>query len=128
MGIPDSSFRRRLLIESLTVLAADARIQVAWLVRYGVMADEIVLDFDHAVRMAGGLVEEGQLDRGVLPDLREIDAVLTAMGEAGNTDQWTREALFADDGWGRARQLARRVLVAELGDWQRPLPEITIMR
>ncbi|MFJ5779438.1 hypothetical protein [Streptomyces sp. NPDC093094] len=128
MGTPDSSFRRRLLIDSLTVLAADVQTQVAWLVRHGVMADEIALDFDHAVRMADGLVEDEQLDRGVLPDLREIDAVLTAMGEADNADQWRSKALSADEGWGRARQLARRVLVAELGDWQRPLPEITIIR
>lgn len=41
---PDPSFRRHLLIESLTMLAADAQTQVAWLNKHGVMTDEIALD------------------------------------------------------------------------------------
>ncbi|WP_370417011.1 hypothetical protein AB8O64_00120 [Streptomyces sp. QH1-20] len=59
MEIPDPSFRRRLLIESLTVVAAEASVQVAWLDRHGVLADEIALDFGDAFRMAGRLKEEG---------------------------------------------------------------------
>lgn len=121
-------FRRRLLLESLTVLAADAQTQVAWLAKHGVMADEIALDFDHAFGMAAALVEEGQLDRGALPDLREIDAVLGEMSGAENADRWTRDALSVDERWGRARRTARRVLVAELGEWQQPLPEISVIR
>ncbi|MFD7446947.1 hypothetical protein [Streptomyces sp. NPDC059909] len=55
VGSPDSSFRR-LLIESLTLLAAGAAAQVAWLDEHDVVADEIALDFDHAFRMAEHLV------------------------------------------------------------------------
>lgn len=62
MEIPGSSFRRRLLIESLTVLAADARSQVAWLDRHGAVTDEIALDFTHAFGMAEALVDAGQHD------------------------------------------------------------------
>ncbi|MGP4052765.1 hypothetical protein [Streptomyces sp. 2A115] len=127
MKSPDSSFRRRLLLESLTVLAADAQTQVAWLAKHGVLTDEIALDVDHACGMAEALVEEGQLDRVALPDLREINAVLSEMSGAKNTDRWSRDALFADEGWGRARRAARRVLVAELGEWQQPLPEISVI-
>lgn len=128
MESPDPSFRRRLLIESLTVLAADAQTQVAWLARHDVVTDEIALDFYHAFGMAEVLVEEGQLDRGVLPDLREIDAVLSEMSGAEHAGWWTTDALCVDEGWSRARRVARRVLAAELGDWQQPLREISVIR
>ena len=116
------------MLESLTVLAAEAQTQATWLAKHGVMTDEIALDFDHTFGMTEALVEEGQLDRGALPDLREIDAVLGEMSGAENADRWTRDALPADEGWGRARPAARRVLVAELGEWQQPLPEISVIR
>ncbi|MGH4029261.1 hypothetical protein ACQB60_10045 [Actinomycetota bacterium Odt1-20B] len=131
---PGSSFRRRLLIESLTLLAADAAAQTAWLDAYGVATDEIALDFDHAFGMTEGLVAgagagaEGQLDQGVMADLREIDALLGEMSGAENADRWTRAALSADAGWSRARELARRVLVAELGEWNVALSEICVIR
>ncbi|MGJ5760745.1 hypothetical protein [Streptomyces galbus] len=125
---PGPLFRRRLLLESLAVLAADAPSQVAWLAKHDVVTDEMALDFDHAFAMAEALVGEGQLGRRVLPDLREIDAVLSAMSGAQNAGRWTREALSADEGWSQARRLARRVLIAELGEWQQPLPKISVVR
>ncbi|QWA25989.1 hypothetical protein KJK32_00350 [Streptomyces sp. JCM17656] len=115
-------------MESLTMLAADAQTQVAWLVKHGVMTDEIALDFDHALRMAEALVAEGQLAGEVTADLREIDVILGGMSDGENTDRWTSDALAADEGWAQARRLARRVLVAELGEWQQPLPDITVIR
>ncbi|MFD8535224.1 hypothetical protein [Streptomyces rubrogriseus] len=128
MESSDPSFRRRLLIEALTVLAADAQVQVSWLVRHPVMTDEIVLDFDHAFRMAEALVAEGELARRLMADLREIDVVLSKMSGGRNADRWTRDALSTDEGWALARRLARRVLVAELGEWRQPLPEISVIR
>ncbi|MFJ6636213.1 hypothetical protein ACIQMR_33240 [Streptomyces sp. NPDC091376] len=128
MEIPGPLFRRRLLIESLIVLAADSGPQVSWLVAHGVMPDEIALDFDHAFGMAEALVADGQLTRDVLPDLREIDEVLSSMSGAEHAGRWTTGALDTDEGWALARGLARRVLVAELGEWQHPLPEIVVIR
>ncbi|MFF7074538.1 hypothetical protein [Streptomyces pseudovenezuelae] len=110
MESPDPSFRRRLLMEALTVLAADAQTQVTWLVRHAVMTDEIALDFDHSFRMAETLVAEGQLARKVMADLQEIDVILSGMSGGENADRWTRDALFTDEGWALARRLARRVL------------------
>ncbi len=98
------------------MLAADAPVQVAWLVRHAVAADEIALDFDHAFRMAEALVDEGQLAPGVMADLREIERILNGMSGGENADRWTREALSTDEGWALARQLARRVLIAEWGE------------
>ncbi|MDH6521764.1 hypothetical protein M2163_001244 [Streptomyces sp. SAI-135] len=91
-------FHRRLLIESLTVLAADAQSQIAWLDRRGVVTDEIAPDFDHAFGIVEALGDAGHLDGGVLPDLREIDAVLSAMSGARNADRWSRNALSFDQG------------------------------
>jgi hypothetical protein len=122
------SFRRRLLVESLTVLAADASVQVAWLERHDVPTDEIALDFDHAFRMTGRLVEEGQLSRNVLPELRDIDVVFNEMSGEQNAARWTRDALASDAGWIKARQLARRILVGELGEWRASMPEICVIR
>ncbi len=110
------------------MLAADAQTQVAWLVKHCVMTDEFALDFDHAFRMAEALVAEGELASEVMADLREINVLLSAMSGAENADRWTRDALSDDEGWAQARQMARRVLVAELGAWQQPLPEITVIR
>ncbi|WP_328946061.1 hypothetical protein OG259_36080 [Streptomyces sp. NBC_00250] len=128
METPDASFRRRLLIESLTVLAADAQIQAAWLDRHGVVTDEIALDFDHAFGLADELVAQGRLTSGVMADLEGIDVILSGMSGGENHDRWTRDALSTDEGWAEARRLARRVLVAELGEWERSLPEITVVR
>ncbi|MFE1337448.1 hypothetical protein ACFW6K_07220 [Streptomyces sp. NPDC058733] len=122
------SFRRRLLFESLAIMAADAASQVAWLTKHGVVTDEIALDFSHAFGMAEALANEGQLSCGVLPDLRQIDAVLDEMSGAESADRWAKDTLSVDEGWHRARRLARQVLVAELGEWRLPLPEITVIR
>ncbi|MFI1767777.1 hypothetical protein ACH41H_37825 [Streptomyces sp. NPDC020800] len=128
MENPNPSFRLRLLAEALTVLAADAQTQVAWLVKHRLGADEIALDFEHALRVAEGLAEESLLDRAVLLHLREIDAVFNGMSGAESTDRWTLDALSADEGWARTRELARLVLAAHLGGWEKPLPQIGIIR
>ncbi|MEU4089626.1 hypothetical protein [Streptomyces aureus] len=54
MDEPDFMVLRGLLINSLSVLAADASVQTAWLDEHAVAADEIALDFDHAFRMPTG--------------------------------------------------------------------------
>ncbi|MEV4870395.1 hypothetical protein [Streptomyces syringium] len=128
MEIPDPSFRRRLLIESLTVVAAEASVQVTWLDRHGVLADEIGLDFDDAFRMAGRLAEEGLLGREVLPDIRAIGAIFHEMSGQDDVRRWTKNALSTDEGRQQARRLARKILVAELGEWSLPMPEICVVR
>ncbi|MET9645197.1 hypothetical protein [Streptomyces syringium] len=128
MEIPDPSFRRRLLIESLTVVAAEASVQVAWLYRHGVLADEIALGFDDAFRLAGRLAEEGLLGREALPALRALGVIFHEMSGQEDAGRWTKNALSTDEGWQQARRLARKVLVAELGEWSLPLPEICVVR
>ncbi|WP_329529448.1 hypothetical protein [Streptomyces sp. NBC_01462] len=127
METPDLSFQRRLLNEALTVVAAPAQVQTAWLEKHGVVTDEIALDFDHAFRMAEGLVEEGFLSRDALPELRLIDSIFDGMSCDESTDRWTAAALISDVGWIRARVLAQQVLARE-GVNASPLPDISVVR
>lgn len=92
------------------------------------VTEEIALDFDHAFRMAERLVEEDQVGPDVLPDLREIDLIFCEMSGAENAGRWAWAALSTDEGWAQARQLARQVLLAELGEWNLPLPIIDVIR
>ncbi|MFB7374808.1 hypothetical protein ACFC0D_33775 [Streptomyces sp. NPDC056222] len=116
-----------MLIEAVLVVAADASAQVAWLERYDVPPDEIALGFDDAFRLAGQLIEEGQLSPAVLPRLRMIDEVFSEIGLGSGADRWTKAAMSTDVGWDRARQLAQEVLAAE-GEGGAPLPDICIIR
>ncbi|MER5785536.1 hypothetical protein ABT104_28060 [Streptomyces mobaraensis] len=125
MRSPASALHRRLLLDSLTLLAADAPAQTAWLDRHGVPPGEIALTFDDAFRMTETLIADGQLGPDALPALREIDSVLAGMSGAENAGNWTKEALSTATGWHRARRAARRLLVAELGTWTRSLPSIS---
>ncbi|MEU4587749.1 hypothetical protein AB0F92_37805 [Kitasatospora aureofaciens] len=128
MRVPDASFRGRLLVEALTVLAADPSAQLTWMDGHGVLTDEVALDFDHAFRMAESLVEDGDLSREVLPDLRAIDAIFARMSGRENSDRWDRKALTVDPGWIEARERARQILIGILGEWCRPMPEIHVVR
>ncbi|MFF3002218.1 hypothetical protein ACFVTF_05340 [Kitasatospora sp. NPDC057940] len=128
MRVPDASFRGRLLVEALTVLAADPSAQLTWVDERGVLTDEVALDFDHAFRMAEGLVEDGDLSGEVLRDLRAIDAIFAGMSGRENSDRWNREALTVDPGWIEARKLARQILIGMRGEWCLPMPEILVVR
>ncbi|MFD5662633.1 hypothetical protein [Streptomyces hirsutus] len=128
MPTTDPSFRRRLLVESLTVLAADPSVQAVWLEKYDIPTDEIALDFDHAFRMSEQLVEEGKLSHDVLPDLHGIDVVFNEMSGEPNAARWAADALSSDAEWIKVRELARRVLIAELGEWRAPMPAICVIR
>ncbi|MFI5671922.1 hypothetical protein [Streptomyces sp. NPDC051704] len=127
METPGPSARRRMLISALSVVAAAPAAQVAWLEKYDVPADEIALGFDDVFRLAGGLIEEGELGPGVLSELQMIDEVFEEMTRDALPDRWTRAALPTDAGWARARHLARAVLAAE-GEADAPLPEICVVR
>ncbi|MEV7930686.1 MULTISPECIES: hypothetical protein [unclassified Kitasatospora] len=128
MRVPDAPFRERLFVEALAVLAADPSAQLTWVDEQGVSTDEVALDFDHAFRMAEGLVEDGDLSREALRDLRAIDAIFAGMSGRENSDRWDREALTVDPGWIEARELARRILIGMLGEWCLPMPEILVVR
>ncbi|WP_439673471.1 hypothetical protein [Embleya sp. MST-111070] len=124
----DVSFLWRLLIESLTTLAADPADQLAWLDEYGVGTDELALDFDHAHRLVPSLVEAGRLDGEVVAELRRIDVLFEGMSGRENVGRRTREALLADSGWVEIRTSSRRLLAGLVGDWRLPMPVVCVVR
>ncbi|MFD5467506.1 hypothetical protein ACFWIQ_32505 [Kitasatospora sp. NPDC127059] len=127
METAEASWHRRLLMEALTVVAAPAPSQAAWLKKHGVVTDEIALDFDHAFRMAEDLVEGGLLSHDALPDLRAIDSIFERMTLDESPNRWATAALDSDPGWTNARELAQRVLVQEGMDVL-ALPDIRVVR
>lgn len=128
MDAPGLSVLRRLLINSLAVLAADATVQTAWLDRHDVIVEKIALDFDHAFRMAGRLIENEQISEATATALTRIDALLTGMSGQKQAERWTRDALASDEGWNQARHLARQVLMHLTGKWNHDLPDIQAIR
>ncbi|MEW2133976.1 hypothetical protein [Streptomyces sp. NPDC005435] len=116
---------RSFVIGALRLVAASAEEQVGWVRRHGVVTDEIALDLEHATGVAPRLVAEGVLDAAVLAGLREIDAVFGEM--SGDPDRWSPQAPARDEGWARARGLARQLLDRE-GLGLGPLPEIHVIR
>ncbi|MFJ3640706.1 hypothetical protein ACIPRD_13215 [Streptomyces sp. NPDC090108] len=105
------SAHRRMLIESVVLVAAAPSVQMAWLHQAGVEPDEIALYFDDAFRLAERLVEDGQIGQGALALLRMIDEVFDGMTQDTGADRWSGEALSTDAGWERARELACEVLI-----------------
>ncbi|MEU6236736.1 hypothetical protein [Kitasatospora sp. NPDC047058] len=124
---PEPSWHHRLLMEALAVVAAPARAQAAWLERHGVVTDEIALDFEHACRLAEGLVEAGLLSSDALPDLRAIDSIFEQMTIDKSSNRWAIAALAGDAGWIRARELAQQALAREGAD-DSALPDIRVVR
>ncbi|MGW4290208.1 hypothetical protein ACWEIK_25100 [Streptomyces sp. NPDC004673] len=96
----DAARRVRLVREGLAMVAASAEEQREWVLRAGVGVDEIALMFDDVWRLGEGLV----------PGLRAIDAVFEEMSADGTVDHWSVVALAEDEGWERARVLAREIL------------------
>ncbi|MFJ9131260.1 hypothetical protein ACIRJS_44990 [Streptomyces sp. NPDC102340] len=108
------------------MLAADARYQTAWLDKYRLETDDLALDYENAQSAIAVVAETGRIDVAMESRLVRIDAILGAMSGAEQTSRWTYEALTADAGWFKVRQLAREAL-AELADtWQQPLPTLGI--
>ncbi|MFC9994093.1 hypothetical protein [Nocardia sp. NPDC127526] len=110
---------RYLLHDALVLLGADAAVQAAWLDKHSVSADEIALVFDDAFR----LVQDRDIDKGITTTLREIDTLLGEMSGQEHAERWTRAGLAVDEGWSRARQLAREALVELTGSWDDPPAE-----
>ncbi|MGW0167379.1 MULTISPECIES: hypothetical protein [unclassified Streptomyces] len=114
------------LIETLTMLAVDARDQTAWLDKYRLETDDLAEDYGNAQASIALLAEAGRIDVAMESRLARIDAILDVMSGAEQASRWTYEALTADAGWLKVRQLAREALTELAGTWQQPLPTLRI--
>lgn len=105
----------------MTLLAADAQDQLAWLGERELDAESVVEEAELVCRVCEGLAERGVFESGELPDLRAIGRRLGEIDAVGRTGLWA-DALGTDPTWDEIRALARQFLLTTLGDWRQPLP------
>lgn len=123
---PSEASAWKYLVETLTMLAVDAKDQTTWLDKYRLEPDDLAMDYENGKSAITLLVEAGRIDVAMESRLARIDAILDAMSGAEQASRWTYEALTADAGWLKVRQLAREALTELAGTWQQPLPTLGI--
>jgi hypothetical protein len=116
----DESGPWQFLRAALTMLAADAGEQAAWIDRHRVCVDELALDFEAANVHVPLLASSGRIDPPAALRIARLDAMLAAMSGPHNAGRWTTEALATDPGWACVRRMARQVLTDLEQDGDRP--------
>ncbi|MER6186601.1 hypothetical protein [Streptomyces sp. NPDC001652] len=106
----------------MTLVAADAQDQLAWLGERELETKSIVEEVELFCRVAEGLAERGVYEPQELRDLRVIGRHLGAIDAASRTGLWADALAAADPAWGEIRLLARQFLLTTLGDWRQPMP------
>ncbi|MEU1535342.1 hypothetical protein [Streptomyces fagopyri] len=105
----------------MALLAADAEVQLAWLVELGLETEAVVEEAEFFCRICEGLTERGVFEPENLRDLQAIGRCLAGIDDAARTGLWA-DALVTDPAWDAIRHLARQFLLTALGDWRQPLP------
>ena len=117
------SYFRTLLEEMLTMVAADAETQIAWLKELAKnldpsaeLVDELALDFNDAFVYARQLLDEGEVSRTVYDSLAAVDRKLDLMSGHENTELWCFDALRHRAEWQDVRVLAQKALALYRAD------------
>ena len=105
----------------MALLAADVQDQLDWLGERELSTESVVEEVEMLCRISGGLAERGVLEPRNVRDLQAIGRRLGGINAACRADLWDH-ALTTHPAWGEVRPLARRFLLATLGDWRQPLP------
>ncbi|MBR7833791.1 hypothetical protein KDL01_10975 [Actinospica durhamensis] len=100
----------RLLVESLEILAADPQVQIAFIDKPGLSADDLAEDHVAPAGNAKWMHAVGLISLEVRVRAERIDELFTAMSGAANAERWTHLALQTDPGWAEVRTLAREAL------------------
>ena len=110
MAADDANYVR-LLVESLTNLAADPESQLTYL---GPVWDTAELAEDHVApaRNVGWLCDEGLISPRVRELAERITEVFDAMSGPEKAERWSEQALATDPGWVEIRAMAREALSA----------------
>ncbi|MFF1292738.1 MULTISPECIES: hypothetical protein [unclassified Streptomyces] len=109
-------------VRLMTLVAADAQDQLAWLGERELETESIVEEVELFCRVAEGLAERGVFEPQELRDLRVIGRRLGEIDAASRTGLWADALAAADPAWGEIRLLARQFLLTTLGDWRQPMP------
>lgn len=105
----------------MALLAADAQDQHAWLGEREVATESVVEEVELLCRISEGLADRGVFEAKNRRDLEAIRRRLGEIDAACRAELWGH-ALATDPAWDEVRPLARRFLLATLGDWRQPLP------
>lgn len=104
----DDSRAVRLLADSLTNLAAEPAVQLAYLGAWS--PDELAGDHFAPAFNASWMCTEGLISTRVRDLTERIDATFTVMSGSRNAHRWSTEALGNDPGWIEIRAMAREAL------------------
>ncbi|WP_330301608.1 MULTISPECIES: hypothetical protein [unclassified Streptomyces] len=121
MSLDDNDYWQRWIARLLAVLAADPSDQLAWAGEHHVRTAAVADDAAFILHLAEGMAERGTLEPQALQGLKTIDRFFGEMAVRGPAGRWA-DALTADTAWSEVRTVARRILVARLGEWRLPLP------
>jgi hypothetical protein len=123
VGEVDLQGVRALLVEALRLVAATPDEQIAALPTWVAVADEIALVYEDHYLMVPALIEGGLITAGQEEPLKALDALFDQMTDAADREAvWKVEAIYDDERWEKARELARAAL-QRLGEHPAP-PEI----
>jgi hypothetical protein len=98
-------------------LALDPAALLAQFPTFVECADELAMDFEHALLVCSSW---GYLESRVSGDLAAIDSLLGSMSGPHQADRWTDDALTTDPGWLEVRAKARAAL--RVAGWPLDLP------
>ncbi|WP_405766564.1 hypothetical protein OG539_15285 [Actinacidiphila glaucinigra] len=121
MSLDDNDYWQRWIARLLAILAADPTDQLTWSNEHQVRTAALADDVEFILHLAEGMAERGTLQREALQDLKTIHRFFDDMDVHGRAGLWA-DAVTADATWDEVRTLARRILVAQLGEWCLPLP------
>jgi len=119
--VHESEYWQRWIAPLLAFLAADASDQQAWARKHDVRSVAVAEEVEFSLHLAEGMTDRGTFAPEALRDFRAVGRILGEMDLSRRSDRWA-DALTAGAGWDEVRALARRMLVAELGEWNLPLP------
>lgn len=105
----------------MTLLAADAQDQLAWVGGRELETGSVVEEVELLCRVSEGLAERGAFESADLIGLLALGRRLSEIDATHRTGAWGN-ALATDPAWDDVRSLARRFLLTTLGDWRQPLP------
>ena len=103
----------KMLKESLTILAADARTQMRYLENLGTpeCADELALEYDDTAAAADSMLDCGEINREQRDSVVQLNEYLGSISGESNAHLWTPEALCESQEWQEVRRQARATLI-----------------
>jgi len=107
-----TSRRVVMLKDALSVLAADASVQLEYLRKLGVPSaiDELALEYDATAAAAESMLDAGEIDEQQALCVRNLNDLLGRMSGETNACLWTVSALVSAKEWQEVRARAAKCL------------------